>query len=170
MAPKRAAIYLFFDERGIVDDYILFKLSELRKHVGNIFVISNSPLDAEARSRLEPVADIVRERQNVGYDVWGYKDALEQIGWDALAAFDEVILMNYTFFGPIFPFSEMFDAMDARQCDFWGISGHREIIPNPYTGKGSLPLHIQSHFIAIRQPMLSSPEFRSYWDQMPMIN
>lgn len=166
---KRAAIYLFFDERGIVDDYILFKLAELRKHVGYIFVISNSPLDAQATARLESVADTVRERENVGYDVWGYKDALEQIGWDAVVGFDELILMNYTFFGPIYPFAEMFQTMEARAVDFWGISAHKEVAPNPYTGTGSLPLHIQSHFIAVRQPMLSSSEFRRYWDEMPMI-
>ncbi len=32
-----------------------------------------------------------------------------------------------------------------------------------------LPLHIQSHFIAIRQPMLDSEAFWTYWREMPMI-
>lgn len=166
---KRAAIYLFYDERGIVDDYVLVKLKHLRAHVENIFVISNSVLADGEKSKLEEVADTVRERKNVGFDVWGYKEALEAIGWNSLVEYDEVILLNYTFFGPIFPFSEMFGRMERTSCDFWGISAHKEITPNPYTQTGSLPLHIQSHFIAIRRRMLSSPEFQAYWRDMPMI-
>ena len=166
---KRAAIYLFYDERGIVDDYVLVKLKHLRAHVENIFVISNSVLADGEKSKLEEVADTVRERKNVGFDVWGYKEALETMGWSSLVEYDEVILLNYTFFGPIFPFAEMFDRMERSSCDFWGISAHKEITPNPYTQAGSLPLHIQSHFIAVRRRMLASPEFQAYWRDMPMI-
>lgn len=169
-AMERLAIYLFFDERGVVDDYVIYKLKELRKHVGNIFVISNSVLPTSEREKFEAVADTVQERKNVGFDVWGYKEALEQVGWEELVEYDEVILLNYTFFGPIFPFAEMFSRLEASDCDFWGISAHKEIAPNPYTGQGSLPLHIQSHFIAVRRKMLASIAFRDYWENMPMIN
>ena len=54
-------------------------------------------------------------------------------GMDRLAEYDELILMNYTFFAPIFPFAETFDAMDARDdLDFWGITAHKAIDPNPW--------------------------------------
>ena len=166
---RRIAFYLFFDEQGVVDDYVLYKLEKLHEHAQTIFVVSNSRLDDEARARLESVADTVHERKNVGFDVWAYKEAMEVFGREALDAYDELILLNYTFFGPIFPFAEMFGQMESRDADFWGISAHRAVTPNPWTGQGTLPLHIQSHFIAVHRRMFQSQAFRDYWDTMPMI-
>lgn len=167
---KRVLFYLFYDEQGIVDDYIPYKLSKLREHIDTIFVVSNSPLDATARKNLEAVADIVHERENVGFDVWGYKEAMETFGEKRLEEYDELILMNYTFFAPIFPFSETFAAMDAVACDFWGITAHKQMVPNPFTREGVLPLHLNSHWISVRRRMFTSPEFRAYWANMPPIN
>ena len=123
---KRVAFYLFYDEQGVVDDYVSYKLKALREHVEHIFVVSNSPLTFDGRKKLEQVADTVFCRENVGFDVWGYKEAMEAFGFERLKEYDEAILLNYTFFGPIFPFSELFSKMSAKGVDFWGISDHAE--------------------------------------------
>ncbi|RCX01738.1 MULTISPECIES: rhamnan synthesis F family protein [Kosakonia] len=167
---RRIAFYLFYDECGEVDDYIPFKLTALQDFVKDIIVISNSKITADGRAKLENIGAKVFCRENVGFDVWGYKEGIESIGYDKLASdYDEAILLNYTFFAPIFPFAELFNEMSSRECDFWGISEHGEVVPNPFTGTGILPRHIQSHFIAIRSKMLSSIEFKKYWQDMPMI-
>ena len=92
---------------------------------------STAQLTAGGPQRLEGVADTVWERENVGFDVWGYKDALEQFGAERLAEYDELILMNYTWFGPVRPFEPVFERMDARAVDFWGMTDHGEEIPEP---------------------------------------
>lgn len=167
---RRIAFYLFYDENGEVDDYIPVKLSALQEFVKDIIVISNSKMTAAGRAKLEGIGAKVICRENVGFDVWGYKEGIESVGYDRLAKdYDEAILLNYTFFAPIFPFSELFDEMSERECDFWGISEHDEMVPNPFTGVGVLPRHIQSHFIAVRKKMLGSLEFKKYWQDMPMI-
>ena len=168
---KRVIFYLFYDPQGIVDDYIPYKLRALRPFAEHIFVVSNSRLTPESRDLLESVADTVWARENVGFDVWGYKEAMETFGRDRIAQYDEIILMNYTFFGPIYPFEETFELMGARKdVDFWGVTAHKEVDPNPFPGaQGVLPLHIQSHWIAVRKPMFTSIEFEQYWQDMPMI-
>lgn len=167
---KRVAFYLFYDEHGVVDDYVPYKLRALREHVSFIFVVSNSPLSPDSRDKLDEVADVVYVRENVGFDVWAYKEAMERFGWDRLAEYDELLLLNYTFFAPIFPFAETFVAMDAADVDFWGMTAHKAIDPNPFPqADGELPMHIQSHWIAVRKTMFTSLEFRSYWETMPMI-
>jgi len=168
-AMKRVVFYLFFDPEGKVDDYVLYKLRNLREHAEHIFVVSNGPIGDEGLARLETVADTVWQRENVGFDVWGYKEAQERFGWDRLAEYDELILMNYTFFGPIFPFSELFDRLDASDVDFWGVTEHEEVDPHPHHGTGVMPAHIQSHWIAVRGDMIRSKEYREYWTGMPMI-
>ena len=166
---RRIAIYLFFDEAGSVDRYVTVALRAFREHVDRLIVVSNGRPDAAGLRELQAASDDVLIRDNVGYDVWAYKEAVERLGREAAGEYDELILLNYTFFAPIFPLAEMFDAMDARDCDFWGITAHEECRPNPLTGGDVLPFHIQSHFIAVRQPMLGSEVFWSYWAEMPMI-
>lgn len=160
---------MFHDPQGQVDDYVIHKLTKLREHVEHIFFVSNSPLAGGSRAAVAAVTDTVWERENVGFDVWAYKEATERFGRDRLAEYDELILLNYTFFAPIFPFSELFDRMDAVDVDFWGITEHDKVVPHPHTGSGSMPAHIQSHWIAVRRRMFTSAEFQEYWDNMPMI-
>lgn len=168
---RRVAFYLFYDHQGVVDDYIPYMLSALREHVEHIFVVSNSMLTPEGRTKLETVADTVWVRENVGFDVWGYKEAMEQFGQSRLEEYDELILLNYTIFGPVFPFAEIFDRVEASDVDFWGLTSHKEVDPNPFTPSEPpvLPLHIQSHWIAVRRRMFTSLEFRDYWASMPAI-
>lgn len=167
---RRVVFYLYYDPRGIVDDYVPYKLSRLRPHTDHIFVVVNGSLTDEGRARLEDVADTVWERENSGFDVWGYKSALEQFGAERLEEFDELVLMNYTWFGPVGDFAPVFERMDERSVHFWGMTEHREVVPNPYTRKGRLPGHIQSHWIAVRRPMFTSARFREYWATMPKIS
>lgn len=166
---RRIVFYMFYDPQGQVDDYVSYKLEQLRTHAEHIVVISNSPLTEAGRAKLELVADAVWERENVGFDVGAYKEALDRFGHENLAEFDELILMNYTFFGPIGSFDPLFEDMDARALDFWGITEHGEVVPHPRTGVGSMPRHIQSHWIAVRRSLFTSDAFRSYWHEMPTI-
>lgn len=53
-------------------------------------------------------------RENKGFDVWAYKSALEHYGWSRLEEYDEIIMLNSTMIGPVFPLRETFEKMDAR--------------------------------------------------------
>lgn len=167
---RRVAFYLFYDNYGVVDDYIVYKLLMLRAHVETIFFVSNSKIAADSLKKLEPLVDVVHCRENIGFDVWAYKEAIEHFGWEELRKYDEAIFLNYTFFGPVFPFAELFNAMDKPGIDFWGVSAHQAVSPNPFTGTDTLPFHIQSHFIAVRNDLINSDSFYNYWSDMPMIN
>lgn len=166
---RRVIFYLFYDPRGIVDDYVPYKLERLRKFAEHIFVVVNGKLTDEGRARLEGVADTVWQRENVGFDVWGYKEALSEFGQERLSQYDELILMNYTWFGPVNPFEPVFERMDALDVDFWGMTDHAEQVPNPFTSTGVLHEHIQSHWISVRRRMFMSEAWRTYWAEMPPI-
>ncbi|PZV40426.1 hypothetical protein B5V02_00625, partial [Mesorhizobium kowhaii] len=124
-----------------MDDYVIFLLEKLREFVERIVVVSNGDLTKHSEVAVEKVCDQLLIRENEGFDVGGYKAGMEAIGFDALSEYDELILLNDTCYGPIFPFSEMFSEMEGRNSDFWGASAHREMTPNPFTGTGYLPWH-----------------------------
>ncbi|WP_095089703.1 rhamnan synthesis F family protein [Mesorhizobium sophorae] len=168
---RRLAIAFYYDQHGKIDEYYFHLIASIKPFVEKVLVVCNGPVDKEAESRLSEAADSFLIRENKGFDAWAYRTALEHIGWDELSHFDEILLFNHTFYGPIFPFSEMFSEMDQRQCDFWGISAHGAMRPNPIdVRKAELPFHLNSHFIAVRRSLHQSKAFRDYWTQMGPIN
>jgi rhamnosyltransferase len=171
-SSKRLLIYFFYDQDGIVDRYVSCVLNDMKKNVTDILFVSNGKLEEKSYDAVAKIADEILERENVGFDVWAYKDALEHIGFDQLAEkYDEVVLMNYTIMGPIYPFSEMFDTMDAQDLDFWGLTKNHKVPCDPCgtLERGYIREHLQSHFIAVRRSVLKSDAFKTYWAEMPMI-
>ena len=167
---KRLIIYFFYDEDGIVDRYVSFMLNALKPYSTEIFVVSNGNLTDEGRRILSEITPKILVRENKGFDVWAYKGVIDLYGWEKLSQFDEVIFMNHTIMGPVFPFSELFEKMDKEDVDFWGITKFHQVMSNPFGVKyGYIPEHIQSHWIAVRSNMLKHPEFQTYWNEMPEI-
>lgn len=169
---KRLAIFFFYDKDGIVDDYITYMLSDLNNNLNELLFVSNGKLINESREKVRLLTDNILERENKGFDVWAYKEGLEYYGWDKLTEFDEIILMNFTMFGPLYAFENMFTEMNNRNLDFWGITKHHGFSFDPFgtIPYGYIPEHIQSSFIAIRNTMFCSEEFQSYWNNMPNVN
>lgn len=169
---KRFAIYFFYDRDGIVDDYNIKFLKDLKKSVDYLMIVCNGALEKAGREIFQTVCDEIYERENQGFDVWAYKKGIEKAGWEALSYYDELILLNFTNFGPIYPFSEMFKETDTYEVDFWGITEHYGHDFDPYNKckYNLIPRHIQSSFIAIRKQMFLSDDFKYYWENMPMIH
>ena len=172
-AGDRVAVYFFFDADGVVDDYNLYLLNDLKKSLDWLIVVVNGKLNAEGEKKLEGAADRLIKRPNVGFDSWAYKAGLEDIGWELMPQLGELIMLNHTNFGPVYPFSESFDIAEKHpEWDFWGLSMHHRSEVDPYKicEYGYLPEHIQSHFIVVRTRMLASKAFRDYWEQLPEIH
>lgn len=168
---RRGAIFFFYDGEGIADEYNFYMLEDLKKNLDKLYIVVNGLLTQESRDRFDQIADDVYVRENKGLDVWAYKEGMEHIGWDTVVGFDEFILMNHTNYGPVYPFAEMFAAMDTRNVDFWGITKHNGHDYDPYNAceYGYIPPHIQSSFIAVRHSMMVKEDYRKYWADMPMI-
>ena len=170
---KRLGIFFFFEKNGYVDDFVTYYLADLVKNLSELVIVCNGKLSESGRAAFERFTGNIVVRENKGLDVWAYKTALDQYGWDRLAAFDEVVMTNATLMGPVRPLKEMFDAMaENPDLDFWGLTVHHGAEGNPFKGKhifSYLPVHIQSHFIVYRKKFLQSPDLQKYWNEMPMI-
>lgn len=160
---KRLLLYFFWDEHGVVDDYVVHCLNALRPHCTTIMVIVNGNVNEVGRFKLDAASDIVLIRENKGLDAWAYRHGLAHVGFDKLQQYDEVLVTNFTVFGPLFPLSDLFGAMDERPCDFWGLTKYIE------RRDGREQLHLQSYFVVYRKRLIASPEFKRYWEEMPPI-
>ena len=111
---RRLAIYFFYDKEGVVDDYIPYLLKDLKENVGELLVVCNGQLTVEGRSKFNALTPHLIVRDNTGYDVWAYKAGLEYYGWEKLSEYDEIVLLNFTIMGPVYPFKGMFEEMNGR--------------------------------------------------------
>ena len=151
---NRLGIFFFYDAQGVVDDYVLKLLDGFMPHFSDLTIVCNGKLNDAGREKLLRYTSKLIVRENRGFDVWAYKTALDSYGWHKLEQFDEIVLFNATIMGPVYPFSEMFDAMNKRDLDFWGITKFHRVEHDPF-GRSPypyLPEHIQSHFHAYRKP------------------
>ena len=160
---KRLGIFVFYDREGIVDTYVEYLLSSLTEHLEKLAVVCNGKLSEEGRVLLGQFTDEIYIRENTGFDAMAYKLAMtEYMGWEELERYDEIILLNDTFYGPLYPWSEVFERMDVKPCDFWGLACHRE--GRDYYTKELDPSYIQSYFMVFRRNMFLDSAFQSYWN------
>lgn len=169
---RRYGIYVFYDKDGIVDEYNYYFLEDLRKNLSRLLIICNGDVRPEGLERFQKIADEVVVRENKGFDITSYKLGIERYGYEELSQFDEVMVLNSTTYGPFYPFSEMFAAMDQRDVDFWGITKFHQVPFDPFgTIKyGYIPEHIQSYFMVFRRSLFETEDFQNYWRNLPQIN
>lgn len=155
---NRLLLFVHYDRDGRLDDHILYLLDALRPFRSHAVVIANSPLSEADADRLSSVADRVIRRPNRGFDFGAWGDVLQEYQERLAMEFESLLLVNGTCFGPLFPLQEVFDRMAEAPCDFWGITEH--------TQANGVPAHLQSYFMEIRKPMLTSHAFRAFFREV----
>lgn len=120
-------------------------------------------MQEDSKILLEDCCDVVLERDNFGLDAWAYKYAFEYYGYENLKAYDEVLCCNFTVFGPFYPLHEVFDTMNKRNCDWWGL--HTWWTPTPVDYD-----HIPSYFVVYRKSIIENHVFKDYWQTLNVIN
>lgn len=155
-----------YDKEGIVDDYITFLLRGLKGFLSELVIVCNGDVLETERHKLERFASQIIIRENKGFDIMAWRRIiLEYLAQDKLQFYDELIILNDSFYGPVNSFQDMFHKMDGQAIDFWGIIRH----PESYDiVRGCIPEHIQSFFIVIRSRMFLSQEFRIFWEKLDL--
>ncbi|QIG42340.1 hypothetical protein G5V58_05765 [Nocardioides anomalus] len=182
VGPRRACLFAAYDAQGLVDDTVVAYVAELARHA-DVFVCYDGSLQDGQLDRLAPhVAGAwVRDQGAHDFGSWSVL-ARELVGWEALAAYDEVLLVNDSCW-LVQPLDDVFARMDARTCDFWGLQlTARRFEPEPLqpqevpleeVKRSWLPptayrhlelVHVGSYFLALRRPVLDDPGLRRRLD------
>lgn len=153
-----------YDHENIADAYIGYILSKLRKVVNCLVVVCNYEYIQEGIYNIQPYADEIFYRKNIGFDAGAYKDTIcKYLGFEEIDKYDELLLVNDSFYGPLYPIEEVFDVMEKVETDYWGlIKAPAGILYNQYLYDS----HIQSYFLAFRKNMLKSTSFKVFWETM----
>lgn len=169
---KRLCICVLYEKDGIVRDYVTYYLKGLQEVAERVIAVVNGTLNTEGRRKLDALGVEIIVRENKGLDFGAWKYTINELGYDELAKYDELILTNTTCYGPFYPISEMFTEMELRGCDFWGVTKHPycniNLIKNDEHTK--LLEHIQSYFLVFNNNVVSSNTFKKWWKNVKFYN
>ena len=167
MSWRRIAVFQFHDDKGIVYAYVENLLRGLLESIEELHIVCSGYLREESRRKFMGITPHVHERVNIGYSWGAWQAVFSHISFPYLRTFDELILLDDSFFGPWETWSEIFSCMQSQQVDFWGMTaqgeGESEKQLCPY---GFLPRRLQAYFLAFRSRLLHDARFERFWTEL----
>ena len=165
--PRRIAIYVIYDKDGELDGFRKYYLTELNKVVDYVLAVVCGMLTPESRDELEKIVDEIYVRENKGLLAGAWVDGIAHISWDNLEHYDELFMLNDSFFGPFYPLQNLMDAMEASDADFYGaFKNYEEKDITESDGHRFKHGHLRGsicYFYIIKNRLLHSNEFKKYW-------
>lgn len=157
---KRLGIFQMNDYEGLVDDYILYLLNDILPNLDELIIVVNGMIQTCETVKLHNYTNKIFFRSNEGFDAIAYKETIIQfLGIEYVRGFDELLIFNDTFFGPFYSSKIIFQKMEKKYVDFWGLTLHAE----HKSKSGYMPEHLQSYFLVVRKEMLNSVYFEKFW-------
>ncbi|MDX1949633.1 MAG: rhamnan synthesis F family protein [Rickettsiales bacterium] len=139
---NRLCVFSHFDRDSKIDDYVLHYLKALKSADCDIIFVSNCPnIDDSEIAKIENLAHRIILRKNEGYDfacyLTGFYEETEK------EKYKQIIFANDSVYGPFYNLNKVFNAMQPKNLDMWGISDN---VASVY--------HIQSYFLSFSTKML----------------
>jgi hypothetical protein len=151
LRPERVALIAHWAPGATVSRSVAELVRALAAHKYAIALVSTAggsgPLQWP-ESRPEGVT--ILRRPNIGYDFGSWATALAR--YPAVAAADEVLLLNDSLAGPFGPIDELLDAFHRTAADAWGL-----------TDSSMHAYHLQSYCLGFKCQVLQEAPLATFW-------
>ncbi|MFT4257001.1 MAG: CDP-glycerol glycerophosphotransferase family protein [Pseudoxanthomonas sp.] len=183
--PRRLCLFAGYDPDGLIDDCVIDYVRELARFA-DVYYLADCQMPSDQLQRLAPHVKGAWAERHGGYDFGSWRQLVQRLGWDAIAEYDELLLVNDSSY-LLKPLDEVFARMDSRACDWWGlqatkgIAATRDAVSNSF--RRPIPMEtvrnglldgferdyrydflIGSYFTCYRQPVLRDSGFRRQID------
>ncbi|TXI18430.1 MAG: lipopolysaccharide biosynthesis protein [Nitrosomonas sp.] len=150
------AICLFcsFDKNCTVSKNVYYYLNALKQAGFNIIFISSS--DSILNNDLEKLASyciLIINRENRGYDFYGWKAALQQ--YPQYPMHKALLLANDSVLGPLFSIGNIIGKLEENAADIVSMTDSLQFHP-----------HLQSYFLYCKKPVSTSREFANFFNEV----
>lgn len=164
---KRLLLYVHFNKYNRISSHVYYQLTKMRQIFSNVVFISNSSVSDKDYQKLVylHLVDNFIQRENIGFDFAAWRDGMTAVGFEELATYDSVTIMNDTCFGPLWDIKDYYLEYESDDSvDFWGLTNNRATPKSRYTQ--GFREHIQSYFITFKKSVIVSPEFKNFWENV----
>ena len=118
---NRLVLFAIYDFQNIVDPYLEYLLKQTKEIASRLVIIVNDK-DTKNETILNKYGERVF-RDNKGFDGGAFREQILRLYEEGeLEKYDELVLMNDSFYGPFVSWKDIFDDMDSRQLDYWRIT------------------------------------------------
>ncbi len=156
----RTAIVSCYFSDGKIPETLMILIRGIKKAVDNIILVGDCPIFPDELKKLDGIVWHAAFRRHYQYDFGSYKRGLQFLhetgAWDD-GNIRELVMLNDSCCGPVYPFTEVFRNMEKELCDFWGMTGYRGDL---------LEHHICSYFMVFRKAVLSSDALDVFFDRI----
>lgn len=166
----RIGIYSLDDAFPFIDEEKIYFLEHLKKCVDRVMIVCSASYEEGELGKLEALTDELY--LNIGgcaANRWKY--GIELLLEDgSLRNGPELVLVNDSFFGPLYPLRHVFTDMDNRGLDFWGMTAEGKRL-DTITGRQEERKRIrflQPYFLCFYGNVTADPSFLPFWRNLPL--
>lgn len=159
---KRLCVFAHWDKDNLIDDYVLYYLKALKEVCSIIIFVSDTDISPDEQEKLNGISNYNIIGRHNEYDFGSYKRGF-LFAKENNIEFDELLFVNDSCYGPFYPLKPIFEKMEKKKCDFWGLT------QNSYGLKkeGNINVaawqpHIQSYFLVFKSNIINSNIFQEY--------
>jgi lipopolysaccharide biosynthesis protein len=162
---KRLAVFAGYDKYGIINDYVIYYLKELKKVADIIFVYDNSFSEEELlKIKGLTIKNICKSHGE--YDFGSYKRGYQWAEKQGLLEqYDSLTLCNDSVFGPFKTLLSIYKKFEKDgACDFWGFSNNTLSDGGEFYKKLGIEgkSHLESWFVVFNKNVFSSKSFMKF--------
>ncbi len=148
---RRICLFAGYDRGSKIQDYVVYMLKELAK-LSEVYYMASSAMPPDELEKIAPYTQMFYTKPHQLRDFGSWRYLIEQLGWDKIACYDELILCNDSVYGPLFDLREVFVAMERKGYNFWGI-----------TADYQYNFHLHSYFMVFNREVVNNEKFRNFW-------
>jgi len=161
LGGSRAVVYAATARKGRLSGAVHHALTGLREIADHLVVVTGV-LSTDERSLLNAVADEIVSQGDAGEGLHAHGPFVRSQA-ERLSAFDEVVLTNDQWFGPVAPIEPVVERMEDRYLDVWSLTDRREGVPGSRTEGGDGRVQLSGYWLAVRQRVWRSDAWSHLW-------
>ena len=151
-SKKIVTVFAMFSSNGKIEEYQLYLIKGLKEISDYIIVVADNTIYEEELKKLDGLCNAYRFIRHGEYDFGSYKYGYNYlIKNNILKEDDNLLFINDSNYGPVYPFKNVMDDFKSKECDFYGLS----VGTNPEK-------YIQSFFIILKHNAWNSDVFQGY--------
>jgi|GEM_PF-307640 len=163
---KRITFFVHHSVDNIISNDDIYLIEKLHCISDELVFISNSNLSKIELDKVDRYTSKKKLRQNKGFDFGAWKDVIEEYGYEELEKFDKLVLANNSVIGPFRDMENIFNIMNLKKLDFWGITLFPFQEDGSYISKPYIPEHIQSYFQVFNKEVFTNAVFKKFWSNV----
>ena len=150
---KIVTVLAMFSSSGKIEEYQLYLLKGLHEISDYIVIVSDNPVYEKELIKLNGLCNAYKFIRHGEYDFGSYKYGYNYlIENNILKEDDNLLFINDSNYGPVYPFKNVIDDFKSKECDFYGLS----------CGRDNDIVYIQSFFYLFKSNVYISKIFQNF--------